>query len=71
MASHYSMVIQWSEGDGAYVVSFPEFPSAHTHGDSYEEAARRGREVLDLIQECYLEARRLLPEPVGFELVMA
>ncbi|MBK9091505.1 MAG: type II toxin-antitoxin system HicB family antitoxin [Anaerolineae bacterium] len=71
MVSHYSMVIQWSDGDGAYVVSFPEFPSAHTHGDSYEEAARRGREVLDLLQECYTEAHHPLPEPVGFELVTA
>ena len=30
MDSRYSMVIQWSDEDGAYVVSFPEFPSAHT-----------------------------------------
>ena len=71
MVSRYSMVIQWSDGDGAYVVSFPEFPSAHTHGDFYEEAARLGREVFDLLQECCAEARYPLPVPVDFELVTA
>ena len=41
MVSHYSMLIQWSKEDGAYVVSFPEFPSSHTHGATYEECESR------------------------------
>ena len=71
MDSRYSMVIQWSDEDGAYVVSFPEFPSAHTHGASYEEAARNGQEVLDLLAESYAEAGRSLPEPARFECAAA
>lgn len=35
MNNHYSMLIEWSEEDKAFVVSFPEFPSAHTHGTTY------------------------------------
>lgn len=61
MASHYSMLIQWSDEDASYVVSFPEFPTAHTHGMSYEEAARNGREVLDLLIQTYEREGRSLP----------
>jgi predicted RNase H-like HicB family nuclease len=28
---HYSMVIQWSDEDHAYMVSVPEFPGNFTH----------------------------------------
>jgi predicted RNase H-like HicB family nuclease len=38
---HYSMVIEWSDEDQAYVVSIPEFPGNHTHGDTYEEAVQQ------------------------------
>lgn len=66
MASHYSMMIQWSAEDGVFVVSFPEFPFAHTHGASYEEAARNGQDVLDLLLQSYEETRRCLPAPSVF-----
>ena len=71
MVSRYGMVILWSAEDGVYVVSFPEFPSAHTHGASYEEAARNGQEVLDLLLGSYAEMRRSLPEPASFEYAAA
>jgi predicted RNase H-like HicB family nuclease len=71
MLSRYSMLIQWSDEDEAYVVSFPEFPSAHTHGASYEEAARSGQEVLELLLESYEEAHRSLPELAGFHYAAA
>lgn len=61
MVSHYSMLIQWSDEDTSYVVSFPEFPTAHTHGMSYEEAAQNGREVLDLLIQTYEREGRPLP----------
>ena len=63
MVSHYSMLIQWSVEDESYVVSFPEFPSSHTHGISYEEAARNGRVVLDLLIQTYEREGRSLPAP--------
>ena len=67
MNSCYSMVIQWSDEDQVYVVSLPEFgPYSKTHGATYEEAARHGREVLELLIDTYQEDGRPLPEPVKF-----
>ena len=58
----YQMVINWSDEDDCDLVHFPDFPEQtyRTHGDSYEEAARNGEEVLQLLIE---EDELLLPEP--------
>ncbi len=61
------MIIQWSEEDQAYIVSFPEFPLAHTHGDTYDEAARNGQEVLNLLIDTYQAQGRILPEAISFQ----
>jgi predicted RNase H-like HicB family nuclease len=49
----YQMVIVWSEEDASYLVHLPDFPEQtyRTHGDTYEEAARNGQEVLELLLE--------------------
>jgi predicted RNase H-like HicB family nuclease len=60
------MLIQWSDEDDAYVVSFSEFPSSHTHGATYEEAAKNGEEVLNLLMRSYAQEGRPLPHPAGF-----
>jgi predicted RNase H-like HicB family nuclease len=58
------MVIRWSEEDQVFVVSLPEFGDyAQTHGDTYEEAARSGREVLELLVESYQAEGIPLPAP--------
>jgi hypothetical protein len=44
MINHYRMLIEWSSADDAYVVSFPEFLGAHTHGATHREAAKNGRD---------------------------
>ncbi len=68
--SQYSMVIQWSAQDEAYVVSFPEWEAAghiaHTHGTTYEEAVGRGREALELLIESAADAGAQLPPPRTF-----
>jgi len=59
------MLIQWSDEDGAYVVTLPEFgPFSKTHGATYEEAAKNGREVLELLLEAYQAEGRALPIPM-------
>jgi len=63
MSLNYSMVIQWSDEDGLFLVTLPEFGSCRTHGKTYEEAAKNGREVLELLVEDYRELGRPLPEP--------
>lgn len=64
---HYSMVIQWSDEDGAYIVSFPEWGAhTHTHGATYEEAVRNGQEVLADLTALWLRQGRTLPQPATF-----
>ncbi|HVB09376.1 MAG TPA: type II toxin-antitoxin system HicB family antitoxin [Bacillota bacterium] len=57
---HYSMVIEWSEEDQAYIVTVPELPGCRTHGTTYEEAVRRGQEAID----GWIEAARADGEPI-------
>ncbi len=61
--SKYGMIIQWSDEDQAFVVSLPDFPSAHTHGASYEEAARNGEAALELLIENLQATHVSLPMP--------
>ncbi len=43
---HYSMVIEWSDADQAYIVTVPELPGCRTHGLTYEEAITQGRDAI-------------------------
>jgi predicted RNase H-like HicB family nuclease len=43
----YSMIIQWSDEDQAYIVTVPELPGCITHGNTYEEAARQGQDAIE------------------------
>lgn len=64
MKCRYTMVIQWSDEDHVFITSLPEFgSSAKTHGDTYEESAKNGHEVLDLLIETYKAQGRRLPNP--------
>jgi predicted RNase H-like HicB family nuclease len=49
----YSMVVVWSDEDDCYLVHLPDFPEQRfrTHGETYEEAAKNGQEVLELLLE--------------------
>lgn len=67
MNTPFSMVIQWSEDDQSYVVTLPEFgPYAKTHGDTYEEAARKGQEVIEMLIDTYRTEGKPLPVPAKF-----
>ncbi|MEM9273314.1 MAG: type II toxin-antitoxin system HicB family antitoxin [Cyanobacteria bacterium P01_F01_bin.143] len=63
-ALRYQMIIIWSDEDGCYLVHFPDFPEQkyRTHGETYEQAAKNGQEVLELLLE---EDGLLLPEPIS------
>ena len=66
----YSMLTQWSDEDQAYLVTLPEWKGRVfgpvTHGDTYEEAAHNGREVLEMLIESAREHGEPLPEPRAF-----
>lgn len=63
----WSMLIQWSDEDDAFLVTLPEWDgrviNPVTHGASYEEAVRQGQEVLELLVELSLEQGQPLPAP--------
>jgi predicted RNase H-like HicB family nuclease len=64
MTTQYTMIIQWSDEDQLFVVSLPEFgPYCHTHGKSYEEAARMGEECLESLIEAFRAWGKPLPKP--------
>ena len=69
MSSNYSMVIQWSDIDQVFVVTIPEFVGLVmmpcTEGQTYEEAARSGLEVIETFLEIWQEEGRPIPEPQG------
>jgi predicted RNase H-like HicB family nuclease len=60
---HYSMIIQWSDRDDAYIVTVPELPGCRTHGETYEEAVQQGQEAI----ETWIDGSRAsglpIPEP--------
>ena len=64
---HYSMLIEWSEADQAYLVTLPEW-AGHvlmptTHGSTYEEAVQHGQEVLEMLVDSTLRDGEQLPRP--------
>lgn len=59
----YSMNIQWSDPDQAFLVDVPELPGCHTHGDTYEEAVKNGLEVIELWIEAAQKSGRPVPPP--------
>jgi predicted RNase H-like HicB family nuclease len=66
-ASHYSLLIEWSDEDQAYIVSFPEWEATgligHTHGATYAEAVANGEDMLRaLVAAAQLEGDPI-PQP--------
>ena len=47
----YAVLIAWSDEDQAYIASFPDFPTLHTHGATRREALENAEQVLDMAAE--------------------
>ncbi|MDB5349599.1 MAG: hypothetical protein JWN86_846 [Planctomycetota bacterium] len=65
MTGFYSMLIQSSDADHAFLVTFPELAgeTPETPGDRYGEAARNGQDALEGLLATF-QARKLpLPPP--------
>lgn len=68
VSPHYSLVIEWSDEDQLYIVSFPEWEATgvyvlHTHGKTYVEAAQSGQEVLSDMLALAQEQSMPIPAP--------
>ena len=62
----YTVEIKWSEADQCYVVFLPEFSDVMqpvTHGNTYDEAAKNAREVLEMLVSSNLDEGKSLPNP--------
>jgi predicted RNase H-like HicB family nuclease len=66
----YSMLVQWSDEDQAYLVTLPEWADRVlgpvTHGDTYEEAIQNGHEALEALIASAQQHQEPLPEPRVF-----
>jgi predicted RNase H-like HicB family nuclease len=66
----YSMLVQWSDEDQAYLVTLPEWADRVlgpvTHGETYEEAIRNGHEALEALIASAQQHQEPLPEPRVF-----
>jgi len=64
---HYSMIIEWSDEDQAYLVTLPEWANSvlmpATHGRSYSEAVQHGLEVLEMLVDSATQNGEPLPLP--------
>ena len=56
----YTIVIEQDE-DGVYISSCPALQACHSYGDTYEEALRNIREVIQL----HIEARQSIGKPIS------
>ncbi len=65
---HYSMVIEWSDENQAFIVSIPEFPGNYTHGDTYEEAVQQGQDLIESLIMWTQQDGQPLPKPREFAL---
>ena len=66
----YTIVIQWSEEDNCFVVLLPDFDNVMqpvTHGDTYEDALKNAKEVLELLIENALEDEQPIPPPKTYQ----
>lgn len=63
----YSMLIEWSEEDQAYLVILPEWAERVvmpvTHGETYSEAVKNAQEVLELLVKGAIQEGEALPIP--------
>jgi predicted RNase H-like HicB family nuclease len=59
-SARYSMIIEWSDADDAYIVTVPELPGCRTHGATRAEAVAMGDEAI----VGWIDAMRSWGQPV-------
>jgi antitoxin HicB len=64
----YSMLIEWDKEGQSYTVTLPEWISETNgqhivHGDTYEKAAKAGKEILESLVEVARNEGDRIPEP--------
>ncbi len=62
----YSMIVEWSKEDEAFIVTVPELVGCRTHGATYAEAARQGQDALESWVDAARADGETLPVPMDF-----
>ena len=65
MPIKYELIIYWSEEDKAFIAEVPELPGCMADGETYEQAVKNVRQVIDEWIETARELGRPIPEPRG------
>ena len=58
----YTVILEFTQEDGVYLVQVPAFPEVHTYGETVDEATANAREAIELAIEMYLEEGKSLPD---------
>lgn len=69
MKTYFAAVMK--DEDSAYGVIFPDVPGCFSAGDTFEEAVANAEEALRQHAEVAAELGRKLPEPRGFDQLLA
>ncbi len=65
-ARPYSLLIEWSPEDDAYIVSVPELPNVRTDGTTHQDAVEMGEEVIATYLWSLRRHEQPLPPPRFF-----
>jgi predicted RNase H-like HicB family nuclease len=65
MSIKYELVIYWSEDDKAFIAEVPELPGCMADGETYEQAVKNVRKVIEEWIETATALGRSIPEPRG------
>ena len=69
MTTYFAFVHK--DEDSAYGIVFPDVPGCFSAGDTFEQAVRNAAEALRLHVETLRDLGRPVPQPRGFEALMA
>lgn len=59
----YSVIIQWSDEDHAYIARVPELPGCSAWGTTYDEALAEAQTAMQLWLRTAREFERAIPDP--------
>jgi predicted RNase H-like HicB family nuclease len=65
MPIKYELMIYWSEEDKAFIAEVPELPGCMADGETYEQAVKNVRQVIEEWIETARDLGRPIPEPRG------
>lgn len=63
MELNYRFTLAWSDDDGGYIATCPEFPTVSAFGETPSEALDEVQVALELFAESEIDEGRSLPEP--------